>query len=437
MKVATSCAHLSVMIRAWPGWVRAFALHPAGSRRWSADGAGVCTGRACSDERWKTDRACVGARPVWGAILLDEAGRGRAEGQVVSPRLRGGNAGAGRAPSRSSPRPSAGSGMAARPGSSPSAPTQPLMAGGSTLLLGDYYVFRMTITAPQVPELRPPVVGGVADLGEAAREETAALRRASEILNDVLHSAQRRLAERAVASATAANRSGRKARPQPIPFVDLTPYEGMADRDVLLALGARKGETSYYKKALQRERTDNRCPHPSEGERCQAGVRTQLGLRCRRTALPSQSWCRQHHPDPPADLGPAEHIRERLRHDQLWQRPDGRVLEALYALTDSVQELTDTARQTLDRARRLEAAAADKQPAAWLNAEEAASYTRRSRSAVAHAANSGELSGVRQGHRGSWSFRPADLDSWLESGSYNSGRYSRTRLPSTRRRTST
>jgi excisionase family DNA binding protein len=253
--------------------------------------------------------------------------------------------------------------------------------------------------------------------------ETAALRRAADVLTTVLHDAQRRLAEEAVAQAERTE-TPKPRRPDPVPFVELTPYEGMPDKDVLLALGAPKVGFSYYKSALQRERSRLASSWSTDSPRCEAGVASQLGLRCPRSALPGERWCRMHHPEPPVGVAsPAEQARVRLRRDQLWQRPDGRVLEAMYELTDRVDDLCAAAQTVMDRSHRLEAAAGERATSAWLSADEAAEYARRKRSAVTRAAAAGELSGVRQGVRGSWSFRPADLDRWLESGKYNTGRY--------------
>ena len=248
-----------------------------------------------------------------------------------------------------------------------------------------------------------------------------ALRHAAEVLGEILHAAQRRLAAEA-ATAAHAREPEPKSKPDPPDYVDLTPYEGMNDRDVLLALGVRKGDVRYYKDALERQRRAESL-HAARGEeRCEAGIAANFGLRCTLAALPGERWCRRHHPQPPVGvLSATEQARVRLRHDQLWQRPDGRVIEAIYALTDSVEELCATTREVVDRAQRLESAAAD--PSTWLNIDEAAAYTRRSRASLARAANSGELSGVRETARGPWSFRPTDLDKWLEDSRYNSGRY--------------
>lgn len=127
------------------------------------------------------------------------------------------------------------------------------------------------------------------------------------------------------------------------------------------------------------------CPHNS-------------GLRCRRYRLTGERWCRQHHPEPPADAeSPTETQRARLRRDQLWQRPDGRVIEGLYALSDQVEDLNANVTELLDRIRRLETAAESSGTAAWLNADQAADYTRRNRQAVMKAAREGKLVGSRQG----------------------------------------
>jgi hypothetical protein len=282
-------------------------------------------------------------------------------------------------------------------------------------------------------EARPgPPDNGVSAAEDIARTEALALRRASELLTDVLHDVRRRLALEG-ASAAKGPEQQRKTRGEPMPYVDLAMYDGMADRDVLLALGARRGEISYYKPALQREQARRSSFLVDDTRRCEAGIASQLGLRCTRTSLDNEKWCQRHHPNPPVGAqNAADRGRDRLRREQLWQRPDGRVLEALYDLTSGVQELTDVARDSLDRARHLEKTVADKS-AAWLSAKEAVTYTRRSPRVVARAAGAGELSGVREGQRGSWSFRPADLDTWLEKGRNTRGRFPRAQAATGRR----
>ena len=226
-------------------------------------------------------------------------------------------------------------------------------------------------------------------LPETAYGQTLALRRASELLAEVLRDAQRRLALEAASVAAPPVKRGRQVRAQPMPYVDLSVYDGMADRDVLIALGARKDEVKRYKAALQHERSGLYSLHGDESGRCQAGLVTQLSLRCRRTALAGEQWCRQHHPDPPDLQSAAERRRLRLRREELWLRPDGRALEALYDLTDSVQELVDAWRDiadVADRVHRLEAEVAGRQASARLDRSGAAAPTSPHRGAATRAA---------------------------------------------------
>lgn len=261
-----------------------------------------------------------------------------------------------------------------------------------------------------------------------------ALRSAAEVLSAVLHDAQRKLAGEA--AAVSRERDAEiPPKPTPAPFVDLTPYLGMPDVDVLRALGARnRNEISYHKKFLRQELQSGSFRAVPDAERCRAGLPTRLFLRCTKRALPDQPWCRTHHPRPPVmSESEGEQTRARLRRDQLWQRPDGRVLEALYELADRVEDLCEIARAEQERLLRLQTASAERANPEWLNATEAAEYARRPKSAILSAAAVGELSGARNSGRGPWSFRPADVDRWLESGRYGSGRYARPITPRRRR----
>jgi hypothetical protein len=127
------------------------------------------------------------------------------------------------------------------------------------------------------------------------------LRRASELLADVLHEVQRRLALEG-ASAAKVPTQRQKSRAKPMPYVDLATYDGMADRDLLLALGARQGEISYYKPALQREQARRIAFRVDDAGRCQAGIAAQLGLRCTRTALAGERCVDGTIPIPPQAL---------------------------------------------------------------------------------------------------------------------------------------
>lgn len=200
--------------------------------------------------------------------------------------------------------------------------------------------------------------------------------------------------------------------------------DDIRDLGVRPALGGPKVGFSYFKPALQEERAGL---HPRGPTRHRAAMPATLPSS---TCAAHEPHCRVNagagctiQPHPPASPPRPEQARERLRRDQLWQRPDGRVLEALYQLTDRVEELCEASREVMDWSLRLEAAAEQKATPAWLNADEAATYTRRKRFAVQRAAAACEVSGARLGERGPWSFRPADLDRWLEEGKYNSGRY--------------
>ncbi len=245
----------------------------------------------------------------------------------------------------------------------------------------------------------------------------------SELLGEVVRDAQQRLAEQQLAASEKANPS-RKRRAAPPPYVDLTPYLGMKDADIVRALG-QKSDVSHYTRFVKVERHSGMPESAPDGRpRCQAGVAVRLNLRCGRGVLDGERWCRQHHPDPP--VGPhtiAEVKQDRVARQQLWQRPDGRVLEGLYALTDVVEDLVYETRAVLQRAERLEAASKESARDGWLNADQAAEYTGRSRSAVSQAALVGRLAGVRETPRSSWAFKAADLDAWMISGASSNGHY--------------
>lgn len=254
-------------------------------------------------------------------------------------------------------------------------------------------------------------------------EQPAGFRLMSELLHEVVDDAQRRLLERELEAQEKAN-PDRKRKPRPAAYVDLTQYEGMKDNDVVRALGGT-GAVSYYVKFVKAERHSRmRDTLPDGRRRCEAGVDSRLNLRCTRAALDGQRWCRQHHPDPP--VGPqsvAEVKKDRLARHQLWQRPDGRVLEGLYALTDVVEDLVYETREVLQRAARIEAASKEAARDGWLSPDQAAEYTGRSRSKVTDAAAAGRLAGVRETHRSTWAFRVADLDKWMMSGEASNGHY--------------
>lgn len=109
--------------------------------------------------------------------------------------------------------------------------------------------------------------------GQALTSAALPFRRAAEVLGEVLHEAQRRLALEAAARNTV-EAPARRAKQPPTPFVDLTPYEGMSDRDVVKALGVtRREHVGYFARAVQRERSNYQPPE----QRCEVGLPSQLG----------------------------------------------------------------------------------------------------------------------------------------------------------------
>jgi hypothetical protein len=69
-----------------------------------------------------------------------------------------------------------------------------------------------------------------------------AFRRASELLAKVPRDAQRRLCLEAASVTAPPVKIGRQLRAQPMPYIDLSVYDGTADRDVLIALRAGKDD---------------------------------------------------------------------------------------------------------------------------------------------------------------------------------------------------
>lgn len=252
----------------------------------------------------------------------------------------------------------------------------------------------------------------------------ADLRELTELLGQVVADAQSRLAERALQAADRGAKIARGTVRRPQPFVDLTPYAGMTDRQVARALGVHPDDVSLELRAIRDERTGVNDLRLQGKPRCEAGRLNDHGLRCPQPAREGERWCNRHHPTPlKRSDAPAAAEAARVSRERLWQRPDGRVLEGLYTLTDAVDALIAEAAEQRERATRLQTAAAQRDLKVWLDADEAAVYTRRARSAVRRAAAAGELSGVRESPRGAWAFRPADLDAWLEAGKGGSGKY--------------
>ncbi len=199
------------------------------------------------------------------------------------------------------------------------------------------------------------------------------------------------------------------ARAAPMCHVDLTQYEGLSDREVAVAMGVPRDEVRTVAFLVRRERA-LRLKLPAGRTRCEAGLPQRAGLQCRRPAMAGEVWCHSHHPSPPARASEGA-AAMRLARAELWRRPDGDVLQALYEVSDWLERLDDSNRQVLDRLATLEQMHGERRQ--WLNTAAAAAYTGRSRNLVRAAAAAGHLSGVRQTPHGSWAFRPADLDAIL------------------------
>ncbi|MEX2291807.1 MAG: helix-turn-helix domain-containing protein, partial [Mycobacteriales bacterium] len=106
-------------------------------------------------------------------------------------------------------------------------------------------------------------------------------------------------------------------------------------------------------------------------------------------------------------------VRDPLAEAELRWRPDGRVLEALYAQSDSFYELTSELRWHREHVQHLEQLDNDKPRPAWMSVQQAADYAGRSVSSVRTGLARGDLKGTRPRGMKSWSLRPADVDAWL------------------------
>lgn len=179
------------------------------------------------------------------------------------------------------------------------------------------------------------------------------LQELSELLGEEVAAAQGRLAERDAAALNAATAS----RPQPRPHVDLTAVTGLSDRDAARALGVEERKVSYYADRIKEVRAGLPLL-PAGRQRCQAATNT-MDLQCRLPSLVGEAWCRRHHSEPPGrELDKA--AESRLQRDELFGRSDGRVLQALYDLTDEVEELVSAHREVMTRALNLEQAAGER-----------------------------------------------------------------------------
>ncbi len=199
----------------------------------------------------------------------------------------------------------------------------------------------------------------------------------------------------------------RKQRPDPPPFLDLTPYAHLSDVEVSQELGFTRRGTNRAAPEIVDERSGRYDAAVLPGrKRCEAGVKAWGMLRCHRMAVPAERWCQQHHPAPPPPLSaPA-----RLHPWDLSLRPDGPLLNAIYELSDRVAAHTAAVELVLDRLQRTEAAAETVQPA-FLSVKQAADYMGVSSATVYRMCMEHRLPYVRVGSH--YRFGLRDLDAWL------------------------
>lgn len=197
-----------------------------------------------------------------------------------------------------------------------------------------------------------------------------------------------------------------RVRPEPPTYADLTPYADLTDQAVAHQLGCTtKGDARWLASYVADERSgmhDRR-----EGRaRCEAGVKAWFLLRCHRSVVPGERWCRQHHPSPPAQT-PAS---PRLHPWDLALRPDGAVLEALYELVDQQRDLARIVHAALSRLERADQRREEQAPD-LLTAQQTADLLGVTRTTVYDMCRSHRLPWLRIGRQ--YRFRTHDLDAWL------------------------
>lgn len=205
--------------------------------------------------------------------------------------------------------------------------------------------------------------------------------------------------------------SRKRSKSAPTVGIDIATLDGLTDREAAKQLGASKD--SYYYGVIRHAR--RRAANPPSYPVCEAGVAMRLGLRCDLAAIPGEPWCRTHHPDPPSPVVPEPSNRERARiaESELRWRPDGMVLEALYAQTDAFFELSAELRWHREHVQHLEQLQTGKATPVWMNVQQAADYAGRSVSSLRDGLARGDLKGTRPRGTKPWALRPADVDAWL------------------------
>lgn len=200
----------------------------------------------------------------------------------------------------------------------------------------------------------------------------------------------------------------REPRPEPPPFVDLTPFDGLSDKQVAKQVLGSSGREAAALVAEERSGQYDRAMPPGRS-RCEAGVKMWGLLRCHRSAVPESRWCNQHHPTPPPGL----YAQTRLSEWDLRLRPDGELLRAVYKQTDRIDHLSALVNRALERLDQVEQVSAGDapQPGDLLTVKEAAELLGLSPGYVYRMCKENRLPFVRLGN--SLRFRRGDLDEWL------------------------
>jgi excisionase family DNA binding protein len=203
----------------------------------------------------------------------------------------------------------------------------------------------------------------------------------------------------------------RKVRPDPPDFLDLTPYAHLSDAELSAEIGLTSRGSKRPAQQVVDERSGLRDSRIPPGRtRCEAGVKWWALLRCHRSAIEEERWCRQHHPAPPPPL----HESPRLHPWDVSLRPDGPLLRAVYELSDRVAEQTATLEVALARLDQAETREArlDEMPQNLLNITGLADYLGLSRQTVDNMVKEHRIPFVRISER-RVRFERRAIDDWL------------------------
>jgi excisionase family DNA binding protein len=198
-------------------------------------------------------------------------------------------------------------------------------------------------------------------------------------------------------------RSGRR-RPEIRPYLDLTEYAHLTDKEVAKEIaGDGAWPLDWVTERINDERTGR---YGDPATRCQTGLKSWYSLQCQRPALPGEQYCGHHHPIPPAPPLPPE----RLHPSDLALRPDGTLLRAIYDLIDRQRDLAGLITSTLDRLDRIEQRKEEAGPE-MLTVGQAAELLGLSSGTIYRMCKQHRLPWLRVG--GAIRIPARDLDTWL------------------------